>query len=140
MLRKHYTETELDAALDEGECSNDELDLEPKPANGLLSTDETGHRDLRSLNADGEFGVVGTMGQQAILSAGGAGEGLTDDDNPRTHYMLMIVCFLLVITFPIAMWVLWREHWRPTWQKVSVTVLILIVYAIFILSYAGIIH
>jgi hypothetical protein len=48
--------------------------------------------------------------------------GLLQEETPQTRWLFMLVLYLLVITFPAALWILWREPRRSKLSKIVTTV------------------
>jgi hypothetical protein len=48
--------------------------------------------------------------------------GLTQEQTWETRWLLMAVLWMLVLTAPVAAWLLWREPKRAVWVKVAATV------------------
>jgi len=48
--------------------------------------------------------------------------GLLQEETPQTRWLFMVVMYLLVFTFPVALWVLWREPRRSRLAKIVTTV------------------
>ena len=94
-----HTQEEIDAALSKGERPY----LPDNETPGWLG--ETAP-DLRKVD---EF--------KPSLNA-----GLLQEETPQTRWLLMLVLYLLVITFPAALWVLWREPRRSRRAKIVTTV------------------
>jgi Fe2+ transport system protein B len=54
--------------------------------------------------------------------------GLIQEETPQTKWLLMLVLYLLVITCPAAVWILWREPRRSLRAKIVTTVVGVIGY------------
>ncbi len=55
--------------------------------------------------------------------------GLSQEDTAPVRWMLILILYLLIITGPVAIWLLWRDCAWKTWQKATITALMLIGYA-----------
>ena len=55
--------------------------------------------------------------------------GFVNEDSAVVRWMLIVVLYLLVITGPIAIWLLWRDRAWSTRQKILITVLMVAGYA-----------
>jgi hypothetical protein len=55
--------------------------------------------------------------------------GLSLEETAPVRWMLIVILYLLVITGPVAVWLLWRDRAWKTWQKVLITALMLAGYA-----------
>ncbi|MDO8964380.1 MAG: hypothetical protein Q7W30_07830 [Coriobacteriia bacterium] len=101
---------ELKRALDRGELT----ELPPNVPPGFLGEVAP---DMRKVD---EF--------KPTLSA-----GILQESTPETRLLTIVLLYLLVITFPAALWVLWRT---PRWsvrRKVAWTAVMVAGYAVFAL-------
>jgi hypothetical protein len=55
--------------------------------------------------------------------------GLSQEETAPVRWMLILALYLLVITGPVAIWLLWRDRAWRTWQKWVITALMLAGYA-----------
>ena len=55
--------------------------------------------------------------------------GLSQEDTAPVRWLLVLILYLLVITGPVAIWLLWRDSAWSTWQKATITALMLAGYA-----------
>ena len=55
--------------------------------------------------------------------------GLSQEDTAPVRWLLVLILYLLVITGPVAIWLLWRVSAWSTWQKATITTLMLAGYA-----------
>jgi hypothetical protein len=55
--------------------------------------------------------------------------GLSQEDTAPVRWMLILILYLLVVTGPVAIWLLWRDGAWKTWQKWVITALMLLGYA-----------
>lgn len=63
--------------------------------------------------------------------------GIVQEGSPATRQLIMLLLYLLVITSPVAAWMLWRDPRRPVWVKLAATVVGLLGYAALWLAYSG---
>jgi len=104
---------ELDEALDKGAMG----ELPPNVPPGFL-----GERGLNLYKTD-DF--------KPTLSA-----GVVQESSSATRQLTMILLYLLVITSPVAAWMLWKDPKRPLWVKATVTLVGLAIYAVVGLLYS----
>jgi hypothetical protein len=62
--------------------------------------------------------------------------GLEQEGSLQTRWLLMVVLYVLVFTFPAALWLLWRERKRSLRAKIATTVLGLAGYVAFYVAIA----
>lgn len=89
----------LDRALDRGALS----ELPPNVPPGLLGEVAP---DLRTVD---DF--------RPSLSA-----GITQESTSQTRWLTIVLLYLLLLTVPVAVWLLWRDPHRPLRAKVFATV------------------
>lgn len=98
-------EKELNEALDKGALR----ELPPNVPPGFL-----GERGLNMSKVD-EF--------KPTLSA-----GIVQEPSSATRQLTMVLLYLLVVTSPVAAWMLWRDPRRPLWVKMAATIVGVAVY------------
>jgi hypothetical protein len=54
--------------------------------------------------------------------------GLLQESTSDTHFLTMLLLYVLVLTSPVAAWMLWREPRRPLWVKLAVTIVGIAIY------------
>lgn len=55
--------------------------------------------------------------------------GLSQDETAPVRWLLILILYLLILTGPVALWLLWRDRAWKTPQKIAITVLMLAGYA-----------
>jgi hypothetical protein len=98
-------EKKLNEALDKGALR----ELPPNVPPGFL-----GERGLNMSKTDEH---------KPTLSA-----GIVQEPSAATRQLTMLLLYLLVVTSPIAVWMLWRDPRRNVWVKMAATLVGLAVY------------
>lgn len=90
--------------------------------------DKGGVKDLPPNVPPGMLGEKGLNVQRVDTFEPSLNAGILQESSPETRVLLMLLMYLLVITFPVAMWLLWRERRRSLVTKVVLTVVGVAIY------------
>lgn len=90
--------------------------------------DKGGVKDLPPNVPPGMLGDKGLNMRKVDTFEPSLNAGILQESSPETRTLLMLLMYLLVITFPVAMWLLWREPRRSLVAKVILTVAGIAVY------------
>jgi hypothetical protein len=55
--------------------------------------------------------------------------GLSQEETAPVRWLIILILYLLVLTGPLAIWMLWRDGAWKTWQKAVITAFMLAGYA-----------
>lgn len=100
------TQQELDRALGEGSGT-------PMPDNvapGILGERPVDFRKVDTYQYEGNAGVV-------------------QENSGAVRLMWVLILYMLVVTVPVALWLLWRDRQWATWKKAVLTALMALGYA-----------
>ena len=97
---------ELERALDKGRMEK----LPPNAPRGML-----GEHDIDLRKADDYTPSLNS--------------GISQESTPETDLLTIVLLYLLVITSPVAAWLLWRNPRRPLWAKIMITLIGIAFYA-----------
>lgn len=99
------------------------MTVDPLELNQALDADERG--EMPPNVPPGFLGEVNPDMRKVDADAHGDNAGLVQDGSYEVRLLWVMLCGLLVVTAPVALWLLWRDHhWKP-WFRASVASLVI---------------